>query len=72
MNLDEVNVIFIFSKVGCRLDRFYIIKYLCNDVVVCKNVFFGNSDYDVVYLYLNVIGDIMFGFGYWKFNNFLL
>lgn len=72
LNPDEVNVTFTSSKVGCRLDRFYITKYLCNDVVVCKNVPFGNSDHDAVYLHLNVSGDITFGSGYWKFNNSLL
>lgn len=59
-------------KWGCRLDRFYVTKYICYNVVVCKNVPFDNTDHDAVYLNLNVTGDITFGSRYWIFNNSLL
>lgn len=71
LNPDDVNVSFTFSKVGCRLDRFYVIKYICYDVV-CKNVPFDNTDHDAEYLNLNVTDDITFGSRYLIFNNSLL
>lgn len=59
-------------KWGCRLDRFYVTKYIYYNVVVCKNVPFDNTDHDAEYLNLNVTGDITFGSRYWIFNKFFI
>lgn len=72
MYFDIVKIIWCLSSVFCRLDCFYMFKFISDDIFICSNIFFGYSDYDVVYLELKNNNGINFGLGYWKFNNLFL
>lgn len=49
-------------------------KTLCKNIKCVKNIPFGHSDHDTVFLVIDVCNtdNITFGNGYWKFNNSLL